>query len=224
MAPDYILADETIAENLIQALIEQINASYSPNSRPIETSEDYGRIVNAKHFSRIKDLLEDAVEKGAEIAFGGNMNEASNYIEPTLLKKVTLNSGVLHEEIFGPVLPILSYRTIDEAIEYINKLPKPLALYAFGGTRVEKERILTETSSGAAVLNDCAVHFVQNNLPFGGVNNSGIGKSHGHFGFLTFSNEKAIMKQKHGFTSTGLFFPPYTPIVKKAMDWFIKFF
>ncbi len=224
LAPDYILADESIVDNLIDELKNNIGKMYAPDKNPIEHSADYGRIVNDKHFARVKSLLSDAVEKGAEIVFGGNTHSESNYIEPTILKNVSLQSWVMEEEIFGPLLPVIPYKNIEDAVGHINALPKALALYIFGGTKREKGQILTETSSGAVVLNDCAVHFVQNNLPFGGVNNSGIGKSHGHYGFLAFSNEKAVMRQKHGFTSVELFFPPYTPFVKKAMEWFIKFF
>ena len=224
LAPDYILADESIVDNLIEALKNQIGKMYAPDKKPIEQSADYGRIVNAKHFSRIKSLLEDTLENGGAIAVGGAVNNGTNYIEPTVLKNVSLQSRIMEEEIFGPILPVLPYKNLDDALSIINVLPKALALYIFGGSNAEKKRILTETSSGAVVLNDCAVHFIQNNLPFGGVNNSGIGKSHGHYGFLAFSNEKPVMKQKHGFTPVGLFFPPYTPFVKKVMDWFIKFF
>ena len=224
LAPDYILVDEAVEEALIEALKDQITASFAPDKKPIDQSPDYGRIVNARHFERIKGLLSEAVNKGAAVAFGGNLKEEENYFEPTLLINIPPGCRILEEEIFGPILPIIPYRTIEDAIDIINKLPKALALYIFGGTKSEKDKVLTETSSGAAVLNDCAVHFVQNNLPFGGVNNSGIGKSHGYYGFLAFSNEKSVMRQKHGFTSTGLFFPPYTPVVKKAMDWFLKFF
>ncbi len=224
LAPDYILVDETIAEDLVQELAKKIEAAYAPDKNPIEQSPDYGRVVNNKHFERVKSLVDDAKEKGATIAFGGTLNEGSNFIEPTILKNVSQQSRIMQEEIFGPVLPVIPYKNLNEAISIINALPKALALYIFGGSRSEKEQIQTETSSGAVVLNDCAVHFIQNNLPFGGVNNSGIGKSHGYYGFLAFSNEKAVMHQKRGFTSTTLFFPPYTPFVKKIMNWFIKFF
>lgn len=224
LAPDYILAHKTIADSLVQEMSNQIDTVFRSEKNSIEQSSDYGRIVNNKHFERIEGLLEDAKEKGAIVAFGGTLNDKSNFIEPTILKNVSSHCRIMEEEIFGPILPIIPFNNLDEAVSLINTLPKALALYIFGGTKAEKKQILTETSSGAVVLNDCAVHFIQNNLPFGGVNNSGIGKSHGHHGFLAFSNEKAVMKQKHGFTSVGLFFPPYTPFVKKAMDWFIKFF
>jgi aldehyde dehydrogenase (NAD+) len=208
---------------LIGEIKNHIGKTYAPDKNSIEQSTDYGRIVNAKHFTRVKSLLSDAVEKGAEVAYGGNTNPETNYIEPTILKNVPLQAKVMQEEIFGPILPIVHYKNTEEAIIFINALPKALAMYIFGGSKTEKEQFLKKTSSGAVVINDCAVHFVQNNLPFGGVNNSGIGKSHGHYGFLAFSNEKAIMKQKHGFTSVGLFFPPYTSFVKKVMNWFLKF-
>lgn len=224
LAPDYILADDTIVDTLIKEISNQLAKIYGSSEESIEQSPDYGRIVNTKHFERIKSMLDDAMEKDAIIAVGGKLNSGTNFIEPTVLKNVSLKSRVMQEEIFGPILPVVPYKNIEEAIAHINALPKALALYIFGGTQREKGKVLAETSSGAVVLNDCAVHFIQNNLPFGGVNNSGIGKSHGHYGFLAFSNEKAVMRQKHGFTSVKLFFPPYTSFVKRAMDWFIKFF
>ena len=130
----------------------------------------------------------------------------------------------MNEEVFGPVLPIITYQHLEEAIEYINKKPKPLALYIFTGQKNVKQKVLLETSSGTVCVNDCSVQFLHHNLPFGGVNNSGIGKSHGHAGFLSFSNEKAVLKQKNGFTSAKTFYPPYTRRSNQLMDWFLKFF
>jgi len=128
------------------------------------------------------------------------------------------------EEIFGPILPILTYRTLDDAIHIINSKPKALALYVFTSERKVKERVLVETSSGAVCVNDCAIHFLHHNLPFGGVNNSGMGKSHGYAGFLAFSHAKPVLKQRQGFTSVKMFYPPYTKFKERIMNWFLRLY
>ena len=130
----------------------------------------------------------------------------------------------MHEEIFGPVLPILRFETIDDAIARINSKPKPLALYVFTNDRRTSDHVLQATSSGTASVNDCGVQFLHHELPFGGVNNSGMGKAHGLSGFQAFSNEKPVLKQKNGFSAVKLFYPPFTTRTKKLMDWFLKLF
>jgi aldehyde dehydrogenase (NAD+) len=130
----------------------------------------------------------------------------------------------MEEEIFGPILPIMTYSNTTEAIHYINNKPKPLALYIFSNSEEVANTILKQTSSGGAVVNDCVVHFLQNELPFGGVNNSGIGKAHGHFGFLAFSNEKAVLEQRVGFTPSKSLYPPYNFIGKKISQALLKWF
>jgi aldehyde dehydrogenase (NAD+) len=131
---------------------------------------------------------------------------------------------ILQEEIFGPILPILSYKNIQEAIVLINAQPKPLALYYFGSNSKNSNKILEETSSGNMVINDCVLHFLHNELPFGGVNNSGIGKAHGYHGFLAFSNEKGVLKQRVGYNNVSLLRPPYGVKAKKIIASLIKWF
>jgi aldehyde dehydrogenase (NAD+) len=130
----------------------------------------------------------------------------------------------MEEEIFGPILPVIGYATLDDAIEAINKKTKPLALYVFSSSKSEQQKILSRTSAGGVCINDSAIHFFNNNLPFGGVNTSGMGKAHGYHGFLTFSNEKAVVKQRNGTTLFNAFYPPYTQRSKRLMDWLFKFF
>jgi aldehyde dehydrogenase (NAD+) len=128
------------------------------------------------------------------------------------------------EEIFGPVLPVVTYTHLDEAIQFVNSRSKPLALYVFSRQKKEHERIACETSSGGLCVNECAIHFLHHGLPFGGVNHSGTGKAHGYSGFLAFSNEKPVLKQKSGLTTVRPFYPPYTARSRKLMDWFLKLF
>mgnify|MGYP001809996516 FL=1 len=129
---------------------------------------------------------------------------------------------VLQEEIFGPILPVVTYDNLDGAIMIVNQQPKPLAFYVFSKNDEKINAIFNETSSGAALANDCAVHFLHRELPFGGVNNSGIGKSHGHFGFLAFSNEKAVLKQRVGSAAVNPLFPPFTLVKKKLVKGILK--
>jgi aldehyde dehydrogenase (NAD+) len=172
----------------------------------------------------LNDLLTDALNNGAHLEFGGNVNSATRFIHPIILSNVSSSSRVMEEEIFGPILPIISYGDITEAIKIVNDKPKALALYIFTNDSRIQEKILRETSAGGVCVNDCGVHFFHHNLPFGGVNNSGIGKSHGYYGFLAFSNEKPVLKQRGGLTTIQPFLPPYTKFSRRFMDWFLKLF
>jgi aldehyde dehydrogenase (NAD+) len=224
VAPDYVLVHSSLKDNLLNELKENIHKMYDPKDKGVEKSKDYARIVNVKHLKRIKNLLADAELKGAQIFWGGYVNEEDNFFEPTIITGLSEEMEIMQEEIFGPVLPVISFSDLEEAINYINLKPKPLALYVFSKDSDTIQRVFRETSSGAAIANDCALHFLQNELPFGGVNNSGIGKAHGHFGFLTFSNEKAVMKQRIGMTATKPIYPPYGITSKKIIDSLLKWF
>jgi len=224
IAPDYVLVHESVKEAFLTKLTEQIEKMFNPGKKGVEKSKDYSRIVNQKHFQRIKNLVIDANQKGAETYLGGSYIEAENYFEPTIITHMTEDMDLMQEEIFGPVLPVVGFADIEEAINYVNLNPKPLALYIFSNNKDTIKRVLKETSSGGAVINDCALHFLQNELPFGGVNNSGIGKSHGYYGFLAFSNEKGILRQRIGMTASKPLFPPYGIISQKIIDSLLKWF
>jgi aldehyde dehydrogenase (NAD+) len=223
VAPDYLLVDEKIKDSLIRKLIEKTNTRFLSKAGA-EQSSSYCRIVNEKHFNRISLLIEDAIAKGANVEWTGEHNKASRFIHPVILSAVAPDAKLMHEEIFGPVLPVLTYRNIEEGIDLVNSKPKPLSLYVFSSRKSIQERIINNTSAGGVCINDCGVHFLHHNLPFGGINNSGMGKSHGHYGFLAFSHEKAVLKQRSGLTTFKPFYPPYTPASKKLMDWFLKLF
>lgn len=223
VAPDYVLVDEKIASEFVAAFIDQTKKLFSDKGS-FETSRSYCRIVNDRHFIRLNELLQDGLNLGAKLEWGGNTDQTSRFMPPMVLTNVPANAKVLNEEIFGPILPVVTYKNIDEAIAVINSKPKALALYVYSNDRRTTDKILSETSSGAACINESGIHFLHHNLPFGGVNNSGIGKSHGYFGFLAFSNEKPVLKQKGGFTSVRAFYPPYTSLSQKLMDWFLKLF
>jgi aldehyde dehydrogenase (NAD+) len=219
-APDYILVEEKVKDKLIESIIKFWNKMLNPNNTGIKTSPDYARIVNSHHFNRLKGLLEDAIEKGAKIEFGGDLDEADLYFSPTILTNVTNEMRIAHEEIFGPILPIFSWTDKTQALQHILDRPKPLALYIFTKSTAFKNYFLDKTSSGGTVINDCLLHYAHNELPFGGVNNSGIGRGGGHYGFLDFSNTKSVLEQKWGQTS--VLFPPYTDKVKTLANFIAK--
>jgi aldehyde dehydrogenase (NAD+) len=223
VAPDYVFADEKIKEKLVQKIIQRTRQMFFANGQGKE-SPDYCRIVNDRHFNRILGLVSDAVSKGANVAWEDSHDVNSRFIHPIVITDVPAEAKILEEEIFGPVLPILSYKKIEEAIDFVNRQPKPLSLYIFSSSSDFQKNVLASTSAGGVCVNDCGVHFLHHDLPFGGVNNSGIGKSHGHYGFLAFSNEKAVLKQKSGFTTVKPFYPPYTAVKARLMDWFLKLF
>ncbi|MEM7548075.1 MAG: aldehyde dehydrogenase family protein [Bacteroidota bacterium] len=224
IAPDYVLVHSSVKQELIDNIRVKINAYFNADGNGIEKSEDYGRIVNTKHFDRLASMIENAIEFGFELEFGGEVNKKELYISPTVFSDVDLKSELMQEEIFGPILPILTYDHIDEVISLVNSKSKPLAIYVFSTNSTFIKAIDAETSSGTMVINDCVIHFLHPNLPFGGVNTSGIGKSHGYHGFLAFSNEKAMLKQRIGLTSLKPLYPPYTTAIKKLVSILVKNF
>ncbi|MBM3425458.1 MAG: aldehyde dehydrogenase family protein [Bacteroidetes bacterium] len=224
IAPDYILVPEDKKEIFIGHAREVLTRYYDPEGKGISQSADYARLINAKHFDRIRDLLEDALQKGAQVEAGGEIDEETRYVAPTLITAIREDMLVFQEEIFGPILPILTYSHLNDALALIHSQPKPLALYFFGKDDSRAKRVMTETSSGNLVINDCVLHFLHSELPFGGVNNSGIGKAHGKYGFLAFSNEKGVLKQRIGFNNVSLLRPPYGIRVKKLIATMKKWF
>ena len=196
IAPDYVF----VKEDQKDALVEEFRAKVRQNLYRDDGSikkESIAQIVNAQNFGRIKKLFDDAVAKGAKIAVGGTLEEADRTIHPTLLTDVTPDMLIMQEEIFGPVVPILTYRNIDDVIAYISSRPKPLALYLYSNSQNNIEKVLSRTSSGGVTINGFFSHYLENQLPFGGVNQSGMGSYHGVFGFRTFSHERAVYIQEN---------------------------
>jgi aldehyde dehydrogenase (NAD+) len=219
IAPDYILVHASKHDEFIKAMQDRITKNYGTDP---QKSPDLCRIVNNKHYNRIKGLLDDAVSKGAIIEAGGQVLESENYIAPTILSNVGKDTLIMEEEIFGPILPVIKYTNIDEAIAFINSREKPLALYIFSEKTKNQDYILYHTTAGGTVINDNLVHVSQPHLPFGGVNNSGIGKSMGHYGFREFSHERAVVKQLHRGSSMQILYPPYKGFHKKVIDLMLK--
>jgi len=218
IAPDYIFVHESKHDELAKALSRQLVEFYG--DKP-EESESYARIVNHRHYDRIIGYIEDAVAKGAKLIAGGRGDRDKHFIEPTIIENVPATSKLMTNEIFGPVLPLFSYRELDEAIGFIESRDKPLALYIYSRSNRNIDRILDNTRAGGTCINNNDVHFFNSNLPFGGVNNSGIGKGHGKFGFTEFSNPRGVLKQ---YLPSGLqlMMPPYTDFKRKLIDLTIK--
>lgn len=218
IAPDYVLIHEKSESEFIEEYINACRALFFKDGK-INT-EVYGKIINKKQFDRLDQLIQDSMKEGATLAWGGEVEADSLTIMPTVLRQVKPSNAVMKEEIFGPVLPILTFKKLEEAIELINQKSKPLALYIFSGTPKNIDKILSETSSGGTCVNDVLVHIGNPHLPFGGVNGSGMGSCHGIYGFKTFSHERAVMFQSK-FVLTKLIYPPYE---KKAglLKWLKK--
>lgn len=201
VAPDYILVHESVKDDLITALSKTLREFYGQN---IQQSPDYGRIVNLKHYHRLTSLLNS---EQMNIVFGGHSDEDERYIEPTLLDHVTSDSAIMQEEIFGPILPILTYQSLDEAIAFIHQRPKPLSLYLFSEDENATQRVINELSFGGAI-NDTLMHLANPKLPFGGVGASGMGRYHGKYSFDTFTHEKSYIFKSTRLES-GVHLPPY---------------
>ena len=213
IAPDYLLVNQEIKAALIAEIKNCLQEFYGDDPA---TSPDLARIVNRRQFDRLSGLLTDS-KITDKIIFGGQTNPEERYIAPTLITNVGLDSEVMAEEIFGPILPILEYENLEDAIAVINQYPKPLALYLFSNDKQKQTQVLETTSSGGVCLNDTIMQVGVNSLPFGGVGESGIGAYHGKYSFDTFSHAKSILKRSF-WLDFDWRYPPY----KDKLDLFKK--
>lgn len=212
IAPDYLLVHTSIVEDYIVELKAAITRFYGNDP---QDSDSFARIISERHFNRIKALIVDAVEKGATVAHGGQTSAAERYIAPTIITGVTEEMEIMQEEIFGPVWPVMTYKNLDHAIEIINRRPKALAFYLQSDNRKTIGKVLAATSSGGALVNEYLLGGGSAAVPFGGVNNSGIGKSFGYHGFIEFTNERPVMERR--FLDLSMAYPPYTDKVKSLV-------
>ncbi len=202
IAPDYVLAHSSIRDELIAKIKTATKEFYGDDPKQ---SKDLARIVNVRHHRRLTQLLKD----GGKVAMGGETDEETRYIAPTVLTDVDPTSAVMTEEIFGPILPVLTVESIDEAIVFVNEREKPLALYVFSEDAAVGEAVLSRTSSGGACVNAAILHIANPNLPFGGVGPSGMGAYHGKASFDTFSHKKSVLV-KGTWLDIKAMYPPYT--------------
>lgn len=201
VAPDYLFVHENVKGKLIELLKEQIRIIHE--EKPKE-SEAFTRIINRKHYERLVKLIDKN-----KVVIGGECDETELYIAPTVIENISFNDDIMQDEIFGPLLPIITYKEIDTAIAAIKARPKPLALYLFSNSSAIQRKVLNEVSFGGGAINDVIMHLANSNLPFGGVGNSGMGNYHGKFGFDTFSHQKSIVKKTNWF-EPWFKYPPYT--------------
>lgn len=206
IAPDYVLIDARVEEEFLRLASAKIYKLFYRDARLNESS--YGKIINEGHYRRLKALRDQAVEDGAVIIRGEADDDDNLTIAPVLMNKVAESSAIMREEIFGPLLPVITFQSIDQALGFINHRPKPLALYIFSGSEQKIRNIIRQTSSGGTCVNDVVIHISNPNLPFGGAGNSGIGSCHGYFGFKAFTHERALMFQSK-IDFGKLAYPPY---------------
>jgi len=200
VAPDYLLVHEAVREQLVEKLVKAIDRFYGTDP---EQSPDYARIINERHFDRLQSLLQEG-----RILFGGKGVRAKKYLAPTLIDRIGWEAPVMQEEIFGPILPLLSYTTLEEALQAVSHHPKPLALYVFSENRNVQRRVMEEISFGGGCVNDTVLHLANPNLPFGGVGPSGMGSYHGRASFTAFSHQKSVLK-KASWLDVPLRYAPY---------------
>ena len=224
LAPDYLLVPEGRSDAMVGALTEAVDAMYPS----VLANDDYTSIVNDHHFTRLQGLIEDARQKGAEVIEvnpAGEDFSASNArkLPLTILRNVDDGMAVMQEEIFGPLLPILTYETVGEAIAFVNRRPRPLGLYYFGEDAVEREAVLTRTISGGVTVNDVIFHVAQDDLPFGGIGASGMGSYHGPEGFRSFSHARGVYSQPR-WDIAGLsgLKPPYGAATRRALKMLLR--
>ena len=205
IAPDYVLADAAVAPRLTEALVAEVRKMYGSDPRQ---STDYGRIVNERHVARLQALLDGGGYD--DVAVGGVVDAGARYVAPTVLTGVTPDAPVMADEIFGPILPVLTYSGgVAEAIDFVNARPKPLALYVFTGDRATADRVIANTSAGGVTVNHTLMQVAVPDLPFGGVGSSGMGAYHGKAGFDVFSHRKPVLR-KTTRPDPRIAYPPYS--------------
>jgi coniferyl-aldehyde dehydrogenase len=217
ISPDYLLVPKGQTEDFVEAYRQEVDTLY-PN---IADNPDYTSVLNDRSFARLSGLVEDAKAKGARVIEVGTKQprgSQSRIFPPTLLFDVTDDMAVMQEEIFGPILPVVTYEELDDAIAYVNARPRPLALYFFGTDKTSQRLVVERTTSGGVLINDTILHYAQDDLPFGGIGPSGMGAYHGAEGFKTMSHAKAVFAQAR-FNVVDLFRPPFG----KAFDFLLNF-
>ncbi len=223
IAPDYLLVHRKIYPEFMQKLKDFIKQTYGSTEEERLRNPNYSRIISSKHHQRLVQMLRFAVAQGAHLEMGGKAEEMERYIDPTIITDVPLDSPLMQEEIFGPILPVIPFEELSEVYRIIRQLEKPLALYIFSNSKQNIAAILENTTSGGVCVNDVVLHFLHLNLPFGGINNSGHGNAHGYYGFKAFSHERAVLKHSR-FSPMKLMYPPYTRRVQRLIELLLRYF
>lgn len=213
VAPDYLYCAESVKDKLLQEIALEIERQFGKN--PLQ-NPDYGKIINVKHFERVSGLMQSG-----EVFHGGVTDREAERISPTVLHKVTWDSPIMQEEIFGPLLPVLTFQTIEEAVRKVNERPHPLALYLFTGSKGNMKYVTDRCQYGGGCINDTIVHIATSNMPFGGVGASGMGGYHGKYGFETFSHTKSMLDKKT-WLDLPMRYQPYSKLNEKLIRMFLK--
>ena len=213
VAPDYIYCDKAVKDALIQEIIKEIRRQYQ--EQPLK-NPDYGKIINQKHFERILGLIDPE-----KVVWGGEGDPASLRIEPTVMDRVTFQDPVMGQEIFGPVLPVLTYDSLDEAVSKINSMAHPLALYIFTKDKQAAKKVTSRCGFGGGCINDTIIHLSTSEMGFGGFGESGMGSYHGKDGFLTFSHMKSIVDKKT-WLDLPMRYQPYKKVYEKMIRMFLR--
>lgn len=217
ISPDYLLVEETIADQVVEEFVAQIQHMYGASPDVQLSCAQRSRMVNDHHFKRVVGLIEDAVRQGARVVTGGTWDAATKRIAPTVLEDVTLDMAIMHEEIFGPVLPVIRWSKEAELKRVLEANPHPLAMYFFSKDTGKVARWMAQFPSGTTAVNEVILQVAQPELPFGGIQTSGIGRTGGYAGFQAFSNPRTVVAQRSRFNILPLTFPPFTSFTSKLI-------
>ena len=217
IAPDHVYVEESVREAFSARCVAWIARIYGAGAAEQKTNSDLSRIVSDRHTVRLAGLLDEAVAAGARVLAGGTVDREARFVAPTVLTDVPPGVTLMQEEIFGPILPILGYTSLDTVLASVNSGPKPLALYVWTRSGAVADRVIAATSSGGVCVNHCLIQFAHGNVPFGGVNASGAGSAHGPWGFAAFSHERAVVKSRIMVADKLL--PPYTRLKQRLIGW-----
>ena len=220
IAPDYVYVHAAVRDAFLAKVRAHIQTFYGEDAA---RSDSYARMVNQRHFERVAGYLDESVRAGATIVAGGSTQASDDFIAPTVVTDVPTDSALMEEEIFGPVLPVNSFTDLQEVIDVINARPKPLSMYIYSNNRKNVDRLLALTRAGATAINHSIVQYMNHHLPFGGANNSGIGNSHGWWGFDAFSDKRAVYKQLLP-SATQMLMPPYDGAKQRLVDLLVRWF
>jgi len=216
--------EEPVHDAVMDRLRDTVHRFYGDTPAAQQASPDYAHLVHEAHYNKVTSLLTGAVDAGATVAVGGHHDRASAYVAPTVLTDVPLNAQIMQDEIFGPLLPVVPYDSLEAALQIVNQRPAPLSLYVFSERETTVDTILRRTTAGSTCVNEGFVHFINPSLPFGGKGESGIGRAHGYRSFQAFSNERSVLRRTYGANLLKPLYPPYDHLTSRVADWVLRYF
>lgn len=223
IAPDHVYVHASVKDAWLACCARELERAYGATPAAQQASPAYGRIVNPRHAGRLAALLDDARARGARVVVGGGVSQAERFVQPTLLDQVPADARIMQEEIFGPLLPVIAYTDLDTVIDAINAGPKPLAMYLYSRSEANIDTLLSRTASGGACINHALMQYLNSNLPFGGINNSGIGNAHGYFGFRAFSHERGVVRTRFKFAASAFKAGETSPRLRRLVRAALRF-